>query len=199
MTSMTLKTFSTKSLTMQTTTFNDINAENLDVCTSPPPPIHYSSTVMRSSANSIVKTWYLSLSPLTPRHDLAQCYSYSHSSPPPTIHAKNLGAHHILTTNITDPMPTSCTNDPPNHHAHSGSSHPPTSDGHNPHHQHAGHSLVTHTQHPHQASILSNSPDLAYPKHTAHYYVTPPVRSNSILQPPHLTFTHSSLWKIHTP
>jgi hypothetical protein len=85
------------------------------------------------------------------------------------------------------------------HHAHSGSSHPPTSDGHNPHHQHAGHSLITHTQHPHQASILSNSSDLAYPKHTAHYYVTPPVRSNSIPQPLHLTFTHSSLWKIHPP
>jgi hypothetical protein len=40
---------------------------------------------------------------------------------------------------------------------------------------------------------------LAYLKHTAHYYVTLPVRSNSIPQPPHLTFTHSSLWKIHTP
>jgi hypothetical protein len=117
---------------------------------------------------------------------------------PPTIHAKNLGAPHTLTTNITDPTPTSCTNAPHNHHAHSESSHLPTSDGHNPHHQHAGHSLVTHTQHPHQASILSNSSDLAYLKHTAHYYVTLPVRFNSIPQPPHLTFTHSSLWKIHT-
>ena len=39
------------------------------------------------------------------------------------------------------------------------SSHPPTSDGHNQHHHHVGHSLVTHTQHPHQASILSNSLD----------------------------------------
>jgi hypothetical protein len=195
-TKLTLKTFSTKSLPMQTTTFNDMKAENLDVCTNPPPPIHHSSTVMRSSANSIVKTWYLSLSPLTPGHNLAQCYS--HFSPPPTIHAKNLGAHHILTTNIIDPTPTSCKNVPPNRHAHSGSSHPPTSDEHNPHHQHAGHSLVTHTQHPHQVSILSNSSNLAYPKHTAHYYVTPPVRSNSIPQPPHLTFTLSSLWKIHT-
>jgi hypothetical protein len=44
--------------------------------------------------------------------------------------AKNPGAPHTLTTNITDPMPTSCTNAYPNHHAHSGSSYPPTSDGH---------------------------------------------------------------------
>jgi hypothetical protein len=116
--------------------------------------------------NYTVKTWYLSLSPLTPGHDLDQCYS--HSSPPPTIHAKNLGAHHILTINTTDPTPTSCTNEPPNHHAHSGSSHPQTSDGHNPHHQHGGHSLVTHTKHPHQASILSNSSDLAYLKSKAY-------------------------------
>jgi hypothetical protein len=99
--------------------------------------------VMRLSANSTAKTWYLSLSPLTPGHNLARCYS--HSSPQLTIHAKNLGTPHILTTNITDPMPTSCTNAPPNHHAHSKSSHPPTSGGLNPHHQHAGHSLVTHT------------------------------------------------------
>jgi hypothetical protein len=169
----------------------------LDVCTSPPPPVHHSSTVMRSSANSTTKTWYLSLSPLTPGHDLAQCYS--HSSPPPTIHVKNLGASHILTTNIIDPMPTSCTNAPPNHHAHSGSSHPPTSDGLNLHYQHDGHSLVTHTQHLHQASILSNSSDSAYLKHTAHYYVTLPVRSNFIPQTSHLTFTLYSLWKIHTP
>jgi hypothetical protein len=34
------------------------HAENLDVCTSPPPPIHHSSMVMRSSANSTAKTWY---------------------------------------------------------------------------------------------------------------------------------------------
>ena len=156
-TNLTLKTFSTKSLPMQTTTFNAMNAENLDVCTSPPPPVHHSSTVMRLSANSTAKTWYLSLSPLTPGHNLARCYS--HSSPQLTIHAKNLGTPHILTTNITDPMPTSCTNAPPNHHAHSKSSHPPTSGGLNPHHQHAGHSLVTHTQHLHQASILSNSSD----------------------------------------
>jgi hypothetical protein len=131
----------------------------------------------------------LSLSPpLTPGHDLARCYS--HSSPPPTIHTQNLGAPHILTTNITNPMPTSCTNAPPNHHAHSGSSHPPTSDGHNLHYQHAGHSLVTHTQHLHQASILSNSSDSAYLKHTAHYYVTLPVRSNFI---PHYPKAHQGL------
>jgi hypothetical protein len=78
--------------------------------------------VMRSSANSTAKTWYLSLSPLTPGHNLARCYS--HSSPPHTIHVKNLGAPHTLTTDIIDPTPTSCTNAPPNHHAHSGSSHP---------------------------------------------------------------------------
>jgi hypothetical protein len=191
------KTFSTKSLPMQTTTFNAMNVENLDICTRLPPPIHHSSTVMRSSANSTARTWYLSLSPLTPGHDLARCYS--HSSPPPTIHTKNLGAPHILTTIINDLPPTLCTNAPPNHHAQSGSSHPPTSNGHNLHHQHAGHSLVTPTQHPHQASILSNSSDLAYLKHTAHYYVTPPIRSNFIPQPPHLTYTLSSLWKIHTP
>jgi hypothetical protein len=101
------------------------------------------------------------------------------------IHVKNLGASHILTTNIIDPTPTSCTNATPNNHAHSGSSHPPTSDGHNLHYQHTGHSLVTHTQHLHQASILSNSSDSAYLKHTAHYYVTLPVRSNFIPQPPH--------------
>jgi hypothetical protein len=111
----------------------------------------------------------------------------------------HLGPPHILTTNITDPTPTSCTNMPPNHHAHLRSSHPPTSGGRNPHHQRTGHSLVTHTQHLHQASILSNSSDSAFLKHTAHYYVTLPVRSNFIPQPPHLTSTLTSLWKIHTP
>ena len=132
-TTLTLKTFSTLSLPMQTTTFNTMNAVNLDVCTSPPPPpIHLSSSVMRSSANSTEKTWYSFLSPLTPGHSLAQCYR--HSSSPPTTPAKNRGAPHTLTPNITNPMPTSCTNVPPNHHAHLGSSHPPTSDGHNPHH-----------------------------------------------------------------
>jgi hypothetical protein len=55
------------------------------------------------------------------------------------------------------------------------------------------------TQHLHQASILSNSSDSAYLKHTAHYYVTLPVRSNFIPQPSHMTYTLTSLWKIHTP
>ena len=90
---LTLKTFSTLSLPMQTTTFNAMNVVNLDVCTiSPPHPIHLSSTVMRSSVNSIKETWYSFLSPLTRGHDLAQCYR--HSSPPPTTPAKNLGAPH---------------------------------------------------------------------------------------------------------
>jgi len=103
--------------------------------------------------------------------DLARCYR--HSSPPPTTPTKNLGTPHTITItpNISDPMPTSCTNVPPNHHAHSGSSHPPTSDGCNLHHQHDGRSLVTLILHPHQASIPNNSPDLAYLSHTAHYYV----------------------------
>jgi hypothetical protein len=88
----------------------------------------------------------------------------------------------------------------PNHHAHSGSSHPPpTSDGCNLHHQHDGHSLVTLILHPHQASILYNSSDLAYLRHTIHYYVLLLVRSNFIQQSPHLISTLSSLWKIHTP
>ena len=52
-TNLMLKTFSTLSLPMQTTTFNAKNVVNLDVCTSPPHPIHLSSTVMRSSA-----VWY---------------------------------------------------------------------------------------------------------------------------------------------
>ena len=117
-----------------------MNTEILDLCTHPPPTVHHSSTVMRSLLNSTAKTWYLSLSPLTPGHNLARCYSYS--SPPHTIHVKNLGAPHTLTTNIINQTPTSCANVPPNHHTHSGSSHPPTSNGHNLHYQHAGHSLV---------------------------------------------------------
>ena len=51
-TNPTLKTFSTLSLPIQTTSFNTMNAVNLDMCTSPPPPIHLSSTVMRSLVNS---------------------------------------------------------------------------------------------------------------------------------------------------
>jgi hypothetical protein len=65
-TNLMLKTFSTQSLPMQTTIFNDMNVANLDACTSPPPPIYLSFTVMRSLANSTQKTWSLSLSPLTP-------------------------------------------------------------------------------------------------------------------------------------
>ena len=126
-------------------------------------------SVMRSSANSTKKTWYSFLSTLTPGHGLARCYM--HSSPSLTIPAKNLGTPHTLTPNITGPTPTSCTNTPPNHHAHSGSSYPPTSDGRNLHHQHDGRSLVTPILHSHQASILYNSSDLAYLRHTAHYYV----------------------------
>ena len=97
------------------------------------------------------------------------------------------------------PTPTLCMNTPPDHPAHSGSSHPPTSDGRNLHHQHDGRSLVTLILHPHQASILYNSPDLACLRHVAHYFVMLPVRSNFIPQPLHLTSTLSSLWKIHTP
>jgi hypothetical protein len=51
---------------MQTTIFNAMIAANLDVCTSPPPPIHLSSMVMRSPANSTKKTRSLCHSPLTP-------------------------------------------------------------------------------------------------------------------------------------
>ena len=115
------------------------------------------------------KKRYSFLSPLTPGHDLAQCYR--HSSTPPTTPAKILGVPHTLTPNISDPMPTLCTNVPPNHHAHLGYSHLPTSDGCNLHHLHDGHSLVTIIPHPLQASILYNSLDLAYLRHTAHYYV----------------------------
>ena len=71
---------------MQTTTFNTMNMVNLDIRTSPPHPTHLSSMVMRSLENSIKKTWYSLLSPLTPGHDLARCYR--HSSPPPTTPAK---------------------------------------------------------------------------------------------------------------
>jgi hypothetical protein len=75
------------------------------------------------------KSWSLSLSPLTPGHDLVQCYR--HSSPPPTIPTKNPGTPHTPTTNITNPIPTSCTNLLPNYHAHLGFSHLLTSDGRN--------------------------------------------------------------------
>ncbi len=129
-TNLMLKTFSTQSLPMQTTIFNAMNTANfLDVRTSPPPPPHLSSTVMTSSVNSTKKTWSLSISPLTPGHGLVPCYR--HSSPPPTIPPKKPGTPHTPTINITNLMPTSCTNTnaPHNHHAHLGSSHQPTSNG----------------------------------------------------------------------
>ena len=117
----------------------------------------------------------------------------------PPLPPKNLGVPHTLTPKISNPTPTLCTNAPPNHHAHLGYSHLPTSDGHNMHHLHNGHSLVTLLPHPLQASIIYNSLDLAYLRHEAHYYVMRPVGSNFIPQPPHLTSTPTSLWKIHTP
>jgi hypothetical protein len=45
----------------------------------------------------------------------------------------------------------------------------------------------TPTLHPHQVYILSNSSDSAYLRHTAHYNVMLPARSNFIPQPLHLT------------
>ena len=45
--------------------------------------------------------------------------------------------------------------------------------------------FFTSTLHPHQVSILSNSSDSAYLRHTAHYYVMLPVRSTFIPQPLH--------------
>jgi len=178
---LTLKTFSTQSLPMQTTIFNTMNAANLDVCTSPPPPPHLSSTVMRSSAKSTKKTWSLSFSPLTPGHGLVQCQCSRHSSQPPTIPAKNPGAPRTPTINTTDPMPTSCTSMPPNHHAHSGSSYQPTSNGNNLPRQQAGLSLATPTLPPCQVYILFSPPsDSAFLRHTAHYYAMLPIRSNFI-------------------
>jgi hypothetical protein len=192
-----LKTFSTQSLPMHITTFSIMNKANLDVHTNPPPPPHPSFTVMTSLAKCIKKTWSSSLSPLTPGHNSDLCYK--HSSPPPTIPVRNPGAPPTPTLNITTPMPTSCTNEPPNHHAHLVSSHQPTYVGVNPPHPHAKKSLVTHTLHSHQVYIHFNSLDSAFQKHLAHYYAMLPVRSNFLPLPLHLTYTHSSLWKIHTP
>ncbi len=124
---------------------------------------------------------------------------YKHSSKPPTIPVRNPGAPHTPTLNITAPMPTSCTNEPPNHHAHLVSSHEPTYVGVNPPHPHAKYSLVTHTLHPHQVNIHFNSSDSAFQKHLAHFYAMLPIRCNFLPLPLHLTYTHSSLWKIHTP
>jgi hypothetical protein len=182
---------------MQTTIVNDTNVAHLDVCTNPQTPLHLSSTVMKSSENYTEKTWSLSPSPLTPMDDLAQCSRLS--SPLHTTHVKNLGTPTTPIKNIIDQTQTSCTNGHSNHHALLESSHPPTSYGHNPPHQHDERSLETLIPHPHQVYTPSNSLDSAYLKHTAHYYVTPPVRSNFIQLHLHLIYTHTSLWKIHTP
>jgi hypothetical protein len=132
------------------------------------------------------KTWSSSPSPLTPGHNSDLCYK--HSSPPPTIPVRNPGAPHTPTLNITSPMPTSCTNKPPNHHAHLVSSHQPNYVGVNPPHPHSKHSLGTHTLRPHQVYIHFNSLDSAFQKHLAHYYEMLPVRSNFLPPPLHLTY-----------
>jgi hypothetical protein len=116
-----LKIFSTQSLPMQITTFSIMNKANLGIHTNPPPPPHPSFMVMMSLAKCIKKTWASSPSPLTPGQDLDLCYK--HSSPPPTIPIRNPGTPHTPPLNITTPMPSSCTNKPPNHHAHLVSSH----------------------------------------------------------------------------
>jgi hypothetical protein len=113
---------------------------------------------------------------------------------------RNPGAPHTPTLNITTPTQTSCTNKPPSHHAHLVSSHQLTYIGVNPLHQYAKHSLITLTLHPHQVYIHFNfnSLDSAFQKHLACYYAMLPVRSNFFPPPLYLTYTHSSLWKIHT-
>jgi hypothetical protein len=145
---------------MQITTFSIINEANLDVHTNPSPPPHPSFIVMMSLAKCIEKTWSSSPSPLTPGHDSDLCYK--HSSPQPTIPVRNPAAPHTPTLNITTPMPTSCTNKPPNHHAHLVSTHQRTYIGVNPSHPHAKHSLVSHTLTPHQVYIHFNSLDSAF-------------------------------------
>ncbi len=181
---------------MQITTYSIMNKANLNVCTNPPPPPPLSSMVMMSLTNCIEKTWSSSPSPLTPGYNLDLCYK--HSPPPPTIPIRNPGAPHTPTLNITAPMPTSCTKKPPNHHAQLVSSHQPTYIGVNPH-PHTKYSLVTLTLHPHQVYTHFNSSDSAFSKHLACYYIMPPVCSNFLPPPLHLTYTHSSHWKIHTP
>ncbi len=190
-----LKTFPTQLLPMQITTFSIVNKANLNVHTNPPPPPHPSFMVMMSLAKCIKKTWSSSPSPLTSGHDSDLCYK--HSSLPPTIPVRNPGAPHTPTLNITAPMSTSCTNEPPDHLAHLVSSHQPTYDGVNPPHPHAKHSLVIHTLHPHQVYIHFNSLDSAFQKHLALYYAMLPIHSNFLTPPLHLPI-HSSLWKIHT-
>ena len=143
------------------------------------------------------KTWSSSPSQSTPGHNLVPCYK--HSSPPPTIHVRNPGKPHTPTINITNQMPTLCMNAPPNHHAHLGSSFQLTNNGANLPHALAKHSLETPTPHPHQVYLHFNSSDSEFQRRIACYYVMLPVRSNFIPQHLHLTFMHSSLWKIHTP
>ncbi len=126
-------------------------------------------------------------------------YHSTHSSPPPTIPAKNPGAPHTTTINTTAPMPTLCTNEPPNHHAHLGYSLQLTYNGANLPHPHAKHSLVTPTMHQHWVYIHVNSLDSAFQRHIACYYAMPSVHSTFIPQPLYLTYIHSSLWKIHNP
>jgi hypothetical protein len=103
---------------------------------------------------------------------------------------------HTPTINITNQMLTSCVNAPPNHHAHLGSSLQLTSDGANLPRPLAEHSLETPTPHPHQVYIHSNSLDSAFQRRIACYYVMLLVRFNFIIQHLHLTFIHSSHWKI---
>ena len=181
---------------MQTTIFSVANKAHLDACTNPPPPPHLSSTLMMSLVNYTKKTGSSSPSPLTHEHGLVPCYK--HSSPMPTSVNRNLGAPHTPTINTTDPIPTPCMSAPPNHHAHLGSSYQPTSNGANLPQPHGKHSMATPTLHPNQAYIQFNSLDSAFERHTTHYFVMLPVRSNFIPQPLHLTSILSSLWKIHT-
>jgi hypothetical protein len=191
-TNLTLKTFSTLSLPIQTTTFDVMNVVNLDVCTSPPHPIHLSSTVMRSSANSTTKTWYSFLSPLTPGHGLARWYR--HSLPPPITPAKNLWCTTHTNSKYHQPSANlmyECVSQPPcqlriliSVDIRWTKSASPT--------------RRTYTA-PTPSLHLYNSSDLANLRHTAHYYVMLLVRSHFIPQAPHLTSTLSSLWKIHTP
>jgi len=127
------------------------------------------------------KTWSSSPSKLTPGHNLVPCCK--HSSPPPTISVfRNPGQPHKPTINITDQMPTSCTNAHPNNHAHLGSLRQPASDGANLLRPHAKHSLETPTLHPHQVYIHFNTSDSAFQRHIAHCYVMLPVSANFIPQ-----------------
>jgi len=168
-----------------------MNGANLDGHTNPPPPPHISSTVMKSFVIGKLKKkiWSSSPSPLL---------CYKHSSPPPNIPIRNPGIPHTPTLNITTPTQTSCTSKPPNHHVvHLVSSHQPAYVRVNPPHPHVKDSLVIHTLHPHQAYILFNSLNSAFQKYLACCYSMIPVHSNFFPQSLHLTYTHSSLRKIH--